>query len=445
MQQDIIRKYAAPVPRYTSYPTAPHFSPRVDARTYGRWLDELPEGIPLSLYVHVPYCTKLCWYCGCNTKATRRYAPVANYVDALKREIMMVAARVPQRHSVAHMHWGGGSPNILSAYDIRDLAAQLRQNFNCDRDMELAVEIDPRDFDAPRADALHDAGVTRISLGVQDFREDVQNAIGRLQSFDDTARVIDAFRSRGIASINIDLVYGLPLQTVESVDETIGKVITLSPDRVAIFGYAHLPERLRHQRLIDTKALPDAVMRFAQAGRMAERLVDAGYVRVGLDHYAKPGDSLATGAVSRNFQGYTSDDVETLIGLGASAIGQFPQGFVQNVTGAGDYARRIAEGELATARGFELTEEDKARGWVIRELMCTMRFSHAKLREKFGTRADHLIEVAHEVIADDTDNLIEPEADGFRVRDEGRTFLRSICARFDAYLPRSAARHATGV
>jgi len=445
MQQDVIRKYAAPVPRYTSYPTAPHFSPRIDAQTYEGWLGQLPEGLPLSLYVHVPYCTKLCWYCGCNTKATRRYGPVADYVAALKREIEMVGSRVPQRHSVAHMHWGGGSPNILSAPDIRALAAHLRRNFRCADDMELAVEIDPRDFDEPRADALHDAGVNRISLGVQDFREDVQKAIGRMQSFEDTARVIEAFRDRGVPSINIDLVYGLPLQTVESVDETIRQVITLSPDRVAIFGYAHLPERLRHQRLIDGKALPDAVMRFTQATRMAERLVDAGYVRVGLDHYAKPTDSLAIGAVSRNFQGYTSDAVETLIGLGASAIGQLPQGFVQNVTAASEYARRINAGELATARGFELTEEDKARGWVIRELMCTLRFSHVKLREKFGSHADRLIEVAHEVIADDTDGLIEPEADGFRVRDEARTFLRSICARFDAYLPRSVARHATGV
>lgn len=445
MQQDVIRKYAAPVPRYTSYPTAPHFSPRVDGDVYETWLAELPEKVPLSIYAHVPFCTKLCWYCGCNTKATRRYSPVADYVVALKREIEMVASRMPSKHKVAHMHWGGGSPNILSAADIHGLSAHLRKYFQCEDGMEFAVEIDPRDFDLPRADALHDAGVTRISLGVQDFHEEVQRAIGRMQSFANTERVVDAFRNRGVPSINIDLVYGLPFQTVESVDETIRDVITLSPDRVAIFGYAHLPERLRHQRLIDATSLPDAVARFAQATRMSERLVDAGYVRVGLDHYAKPTDSLATGVISRNFQGYTSDDVETLIGLGASAIGQLPQGFVQNVTAASEYARRIGEGRLPTARGFALTDEDIARGWVIRELMCTMRFSHARLRAKFGTRADHLIEVAHEVIADDVDGFIVPEADGFRVRDEARTFLRSICARFDAYLPRSAARHATGV
>lgn len=445
MQQDVIRKYAAPVPRYTSYPTAPHFSPRVDAQAYAQWLDELPAEIPLSLYAHVPYCSKLCWYCGCNTKATRRYGPVASYLDALKREIMMVAARVPQRHSVAHMHWGGGSPNILSAYDIRDLAAHLRQNFNCNRDMELAVEIDPRDFDEPRADALLDAGVTRISLGVQDFREDVQRAIGRMQSFADTERVIDAFRSRGVPSINIDLVYGLPLQTVESVDETIGQVITLSPDRVAIFGYAHLPERLRHQRLIDTGALPDAVMRFAQAGRMAERLVDAGYVRVGLDHYAKPGDSLASGAVSRNFQGYTSDGADILIGLGASSIGQLPQGFVQNVVSAADYGRRIAAGGLATARGRALTDEDRARGWVIKELMCSLSFSSSALRSRFPKEAPALVETAGSIVRHDPDAIVEATADGFVVPERGRPFLRSICARFDAYLATSQATHSAGV
>lgn len=445
MRQDMIQKYAAPVPRYTSYPTAPHFTPAVDAAHYRRWLAELPPESPLSLYVHIPYCTSLCWYCGCNTKATRRYNPIATYVGALTREITHVAALMPAGHRVAHMHWGGGSPNVLAPDDILSLGRLLRTHFTCDATMEFAVEIDPRDFDLARVEAFHEAGVTRVSLGVQDFAEEVQRAIGRMQSFEATHRSIAAFRARGIASINIDLMYGLPRQTVESVDRTIGQVIGLSPDRVAIFGYAHLPERVRHQRLIASDSLPDAAARFAQAERMAARLQEAGYIRVGLDHYARPGDTLANGAVNRNFQGYTSDNVETLIGLGASSIGQLPQGFVQNVTSPTDYARRIMADGLATARGLTLTDDDRVRGWVIKELMCSLGFSGPRLREKFGPRADHVIDLARDIVAGDEDGLIEPTPDGFTVREQGRPFLRSICAQFDAYLPRSKARHSIGV
>lgn len=445
MRHDIITKYAAPVPRYTSYPTAPHFTPRIGESQYRTWLAELPSETPLSLYVHIPYCKSLCWYCGCNTKATRQYNPITTYVGALKREIETVAALMPQRHRVAHLHWGGGSPNILAAEDTLALAALLRAKFACADDMEFAVEIDPRDFDLQRVEALHEAGVTRISLGVQDFRDDVQKAIGRLQSFADTERAVDAFRERGVRSINIDLMYGLPLQTVQSVDETIGQVIRLAPDRVAIFGYAHLPERLRHQRLIPAHTLPDAVARYAQAKRMAERLQEAGYVRVGLDHYAKPEDELAKGAVNRNFQGYTSDNVETLIGLGASSIGQLPQGYVQNVTSASEYARRIITTGLATARGLALSEDDKARAWVIMDLMCSLTFSRERLQARFGHAADYLLPIAQEIVDGDEDGLVEAGPDGFRVREAGRPFLRSICARFDAYLPRTVARHSAGV
>lgn len=445
MRHDIIRKYAAPVPRYTSYPTAPHFSAGIGETQYRQWLAELPPETPLSLYVHIPYCKSLCWYCGCNTKATRQYNPIADYVAALRQEITTVAGLMPAKHRVAHLHWGGGSPNILSAGDTLALAGLLRDSFTCADGMEFAVEIDPRDFDLARTEALHAAGVTRISLGVQDFREDVQKAIGRLQSFDDTRRAVDAFRERGVRSINIDLMYGLPLQTVHSVDETIGQVIGLAPDRVAIFGYAHLPERLRHQRLIPNHTLPDAVARYAQAERMAARLQEAGYVRVGLDHYAKPDDELAKGAVNRNFQGYTSDDVETLIGLGASSIGQLPQGYVQNVTAASQYGRRVAQSGLATARGLAFTQDDKARAWVIKELMCSLSFSQARLQARFGHAADYLIPIAQEILDNDDDGLVEVAGDGFRVREEGRPFLRSICARFDAYLPRTTARHSAGV
>lgn len=446
MDQELIRKYATPVPRYTSYPTAPHFTPRVTAETYERWLRALPAGSDISLYVHVPYCRSLCWYCGCNTKATRRYEPVAGYLASLGAEIARVSSLLPQKHRVSHLHWGGGSPSLLSAAHIRALATTLRSAFHMDEETEFAVEVDPRDCDATRIAALHAAGVRRISLGVQDFDPRVQAAIGRPQSLADTQAVVSAFRAHGIASINIDLIYGLPLQTLESVDDTVGKVIELAPDRVAIFGYAHLPQRLKHQRMIPTDLLPDAVARFAQAEHMARRLEAAGYVRIGLDHYARPGDPLARGAVNRNFQGYTSDSAETLIGLGASAIGQLPQGFVQNAVSPADYARQVAATGLATARGFELGNEDRARGWVIKELMCSLRFSTSALRARFPDEAAPLIRTAHDLLRNNQDALIEPTGDGFIVPERGRPFLRSVCARFDAYIgAMPQVRHSVGV
>ena len=442
---ELIRKYAAPVPRYTSYPTAPHFTPSVGAETYAQWLRELPDNSDISLYVHIPFCQALCWYCGCNTKATRRYEPVAGYLAALNAEIARVSQIVTGKHRIAHMHWGGGSPSLLRASDILSLGETLRQSFHIDAGTEFAVEVDPRDCTDERLDALHAAGVNRVSLGVQDFDELVQEAIGRKQSFEDTRRVIQGLRAHGIASVNVDLIYGLPMQTLESVGATVSKLIALDPDRVAIFGYAHLPQRLRHQRLIDTSTLPDAVARFKQAELMSQRLEDAGYVRIGLDHYAKPSDPLASGSISRNFQGYTSDGADILIGLGASSIGQLPQGFVQNVVSAADYGRRIAAGGLATARGRALTDEDRARGWVIKELMCSLSFSSSALRSRFPKEAPALVETAGSIVRHDPDAIVEATADGFVVPERGRPFLRSICARFDAYLATSQATHSAGV
>lgn len=444
MEQDLIRKYAAPVPRYTSYPTAPHFSPRVGPQHYAQWLAELPAGSELSVYVHIPYCRSLCWYCGCNTKATRRYAPVSGYLGALLSEIQRVAQHVPRQHSVAHLHWGGGSPSLLQAGDMAALSDALKSAFRIQENAEFAVEVDPRDCDGDRIAALHAAGVTRISLGVQDFNAEVQAAIGRLQTYERTRAVVDAFRAQGLSSINIDLMYGLPLQTRASVAATAEKVIALQPDRVAIFGYAHLPQRLRHQRLIPAFSLPDPVDRFAQAKAMAQLLEAAGYVRIGLDHYARPGDPLLRGAINRNFQGYTSDTAQTLIGLGASAIGRLPEGFVQNAVAPADYERRLSGG-FATAKGLALSDDDRARAWVIKELMCSLRFSETELRDRFPAQAGPLIATAQQLIAGDGDDLIAPTSDGFTVPERGRPFLRSLCASFDAYLGNGAIRHAAGV
>lgn len=447
MQPDLLKRYAAPVPRYTSYPTAPHFSPAVDADTYGRWLDEMEDGLPLSLYVHIPFCNELCWYCGCATKITRQREPIARYLQALSREIDMVADRAKSRHRVTHIHWGGGSPSILEPDEIRALAGQLKARFKLDDGAEFAVEIDPRGLDEPRIAAFAEAGVNRVSIGVQDFDLAVQEAINRMQSVEQTAWVVDTFRAHGIQAINVDLVYGLPKQTLQTLDQTMDHVLALKPDRIALFGYAHLPARIKHQRLIADETLPDTEARFAQANRAAERLTEGGFVTVGLDHYARSHDPLASGKVRRNFQGYTTDTAAALIGLGATSIGRLPQGYVQNVPAIGEYERRVLGGDLATARGHAMTTEDAARSLVIERLMCDFAFPADELRARFADVADPIIAEAHELCAQDSDEMVAARGagEGFLITEKGRIFVRSICAKFDTYLSKSTAQHSAGI
>jgi oxygen-independent coproporphyrinogen-3 oxidase len=441
----LIGRYAAPVPRYTSYPTAPHFSEAIGKEHYIARLEALAPASDLSLYVHIPFCHELCWYCGCNTKAAKRYDPVARYFKSLEQEIRTVSGLLPRRVRTTHVHWGGGSPNVLSASHVLELAELLGESFHVAGGAEIAVEIDPRSLSLPQVDAFARAGVNRVSFGVQDFAPAVQKAINRIQTFDMTRRAADLFRERGVSSINIDIVYGLPHQTMETAERTIEQVIELAPDRIAAFGYAHLPSRLKHQRLIDDSALPGPVARFELAELIARRFAQAGFVRVGLDHFAKPSDPLARQAVARNFQGYTTDKAGTLIGLGASAIGSIGDAFFQNATPAGDYIARVARDGIATARGFALAEDDRLRAFVIERLMCELTFPGREIDARFGHAGEVVKREAKALLDDDRDGLLEPTADGFRITERGRPFVRSVCARFDAYLRSSAGRHAAGV
>ena len=445
MTAHLLAKFSSPVPRYTSYPTAPHFSTDVGERDARSWITALPEGADVSLYLHVPFCQQLCWYCGCSTKVVNRYEPIAHYVTALEREIETVAALMPKGHRVTHIHWGGGSPNVLEAMHIERLLKLLRSRFVVADGAEIAIEIDPRGLDEARITAMAEGGVTRISFGVQDFNEDVQIAINRVQSFELTERAVAAFRAHGIASINIDLVYGLPHQTSESVRRTIDLVRKLDPDRIATFAYAHLPDRIKHQRLISDAALPGTEARHEQGTLITELLLDAGYQRVGLDHFAKSHDQLSAEPISRNFQGYTTDAADALIGLGATSISKLPQGYLQNEVDVKGYTKRVLEGHLATVRGVALSEDDRVRAAVIERLMCTFDLSAEALRVEFGESALPVLSEAEALIADDHDELLERTRDGFRVREPARPFVRSICARFDAYLGRGTARHAPGV
>lgn len=449
MDEELIRKYAAPAPRYTSYPTAPHFQAGVGGDAYRRWLGELPTGSTLSLYIHIPFCDRLCWFCACNTKQVRRYAPLERYLRSLHREIDTVAGLIDGKHRVGAVHYGGGSPTMLEPLDMIALDAQLRSRFRFVPDAEVSVEIDPNDMDEARFDALAAIGMRRASLGVQDFDARVQKAINREQSFEATKAVVDAVRVRGATSVNLDLLYGLPHQSEAGVAATVEQALTLNPDRIALFGYAHVPWMKKHQTMIDEAALPGPMERFRQFARAASAISAAGYDAIGLDHFAKPDDRMAIacreGWLRRNFQGYTCESAEALIGLGASAVGQLPQGYVQNAPASADYERRVAGGGMAVVRGFELSNADRMRAWVIERLMCDLSFSRCDLLSRFGEVARPIIMEAEYLAAADEDGIFERRGNCFAVTARGRPFVRSIACAFDRYFGSGTGRHSAAV
>ncbi len=432
------------VPRYTSYPTAPHFAAAIGSDVYRSWLAALPADATLSLYLHVPYCTEICLYCGCHTKASRRRDPIDHYADMLAREIELVAAATGRRKTV-HLHWGGGTPSILGDLRLRGLMHKLRSAFDLSALQEHAIELDPRRMSAPLAQALADIGVNRASLGVQDFSPRVQRAIGRIQPFDLVASTIADLRNAGIDRINIDLMYGLPLQTVDDVRHNAQLAAALAPQRIAIFGYAHVPWLKANQRRIDEATLPGLLERIAQARAASETLAGLGYVPVGLDHFALPSDELAAaaraGRLRRNFQGYTIDPADALIGLGASAIGQLPQGFVQNAAETGAYLRAIDGGSLATVKGLALSEDDRLRGRIIERLMCDLSVDLDAVGGDAGAFTAELAEL--QPLA--ADGLARIEGQHITVTEEGRPFVRLVAAAFDTYLARARARHSVAV
>ena len=343
----IQKKYAtAAVPRYTSYPAVPHFSSDFPASTYRDWLGRLDTSVPVSMYLHVPFCRTLCWYCGCNMRLVSRYEPVADYVETLLKEIELAAA-VPGRLTLSHLHWGGGTPTALEPDDLARLMDAVFRHFDPVPGAELAIESDPRTLTPAMTRRIGELGFTRASFGVQEFDPKVQAAINRVQSADMVREAIDGLRHAGVSGINVDLIYGLPHQTVDSLTATVQACVAMQPDRLALFGYAHVPWMAKKQKLIDEAALPDTEARGAQAAAAAETLSAAGYEAIGLDHFALPGDELAvaarSGGLRRNFQGYTTDRAETLLGLGVTSIGRTPDGFVQN--NPGRRGRRAAGGQ----------------------------------------------------------------------------------------------------
>jgi oxygen-independent coproporphyrinogen III oxidase len=431
------------VPRYTSYPTAMQFGPEIDARAYERWLATFSDTTPVSVYVHVPFCAQLCLYCGCHTTAVRHYAPIQAYAELLLREIAIVSGFLGGR-SASHLHWGGGTPTMLAAHDFRAIMAALRANLTFASAAEIAIEIDPRTVTREYVTQLAEAGITRASLGVQDFDARVQMAVNREQSFERTARVADWLRRAGIGSINLDLMYGLPYQSTASVEATARRALALDADRIVLFGYAHVPWMKRHQRLIPEAALPGSSERFAQSRAAADVLIASGYQPIGLDHFAKADDLMAqrqrAGRLRRNFQGYTTDESRTLIGFGASAIGTFPDGYVQNTPSAVAYRTTISAGGLAAARGCALTEDDRLRRDVIERLMCDLYVDLAERCAAHNSSADRFPAELAKLDALANDGLVERSGYMISIPERARPFIRTICAAFDAYLSEDETR-----
>jgi len=437
------------VPRYTSYPTAPQFHAGIGAKSYRRWLGGLDPAAPVSLYLHVPFCRRLCWYCGCNTYVASRYRPVATYRDLLLAEIDRVAAALPAGPRASRIHWGGGTPTILSPEDLLAIHARLRRHFDIGPESEIAIEIDPRVLDKPMVAALAEAGVRRASLGVQDFDPEVQRAINRWQPYERTAAAAEALREAGIGNINLDLIYGLPHQTLASLLRTIDLAVGLAPQRIALFGYAHVPWLKPHQQLLPAADLPGPAARWDQAMGAAERLQALGYDWIGLDHFALPGDDMAeaarTGRLRRNFQGYTTDDAETLLGFGASAIGRLPQGYVQNIAEVKEWEAAVGGGDLPIARGIALDDDDRLRRFVIERLMCDLEVDLAACTRAFGETTEYFATERKALAALAAEGLIEIEGERLRLTAEGRPLMRLVAAVFDRYLAASAGRHATAV
>jgi oxygen-independent coproporphyrinogen-3 oxidase len=433
----VLAHHTKPVPRYTSYPTAPQFKDGVGARLFAQALKLIDPSQPISVYLHIPFCDRLCWFCGCHTKHTLKYAPIAKYIRVLANEIDLFAKQSQFHPILGQLHLGGGSPSLLKRDDLALLRNSLEAAFEFTEETEISIEIDPSDVDNASIDALTGFGLTRASVGVQDFHTDVQAAINRPQSFEVTRDVIFELHRAGVRSVNIDALYGLPLQSQCRLMKTIEQCIELQPDRMALFGYAHVPWLKKHQSLINQDDLPGIFERYDDAQAASNALVEAGYQAIGIDHFARPADSLARAQkdkrLHRNFQGYTTDNHQTLIGFGASSIGRFAQGYVQNTLPTHLYEEQVARGTLPKNKGLALTEKDRLLGHVIERLMCDFEIDFNQLTD-FPTRMiEECRRSAQLATAHDPFELCSMEGGKLVIAPHAHAFTRIVAARFDAY------------
>ncbi|SDQ84745.1 oxygen-independent coproporphyrinogen III oxidase [Pseudovibrio sp. Tun.PSC04-5.I4] len=447
---DLEQKYASlNVPRYTSYPTAPHFSEAVTPSLYGDWLESIPSDTPLSLYLHVPFCQEMCHYCGCNTKATKKIQPVLAYVELMLQEIDLVLTKLGTGREVHHIHWGGGTPSLVPREAFLKIVEKLKANFVFTDDIEHAIELDPRTVGDYLAETLRMAGITRTSLGVQDFDENVQKQIGRIQPLKTVERAVTALRNVGLTDINFDLMYGLPGQSEETIRQTVEYTKTLAPGRVALFGYAHVPWFKKHQQLIKEENLPGARERISLSDVSRDALVDAGYEVIGLDHFALPTDEMAIalkeGRLRRNFQGYTTDSADCLIGFGCSSIGFLPQGYVQTTPSAREWERMVVAGELPIKKGIVVDKVDLCRAEIIMQLMTYYSVDFGEAAEKHSLPAAEFAGIPDALKDMIADGIATLDGNEVTVTAAGRRYVRVVASAFDTYLATQQARHSVAV
>ncbi len=428
--------FDAKVPRYTSYPTAPHFSDAVGAGDFTNWISAIQPGAQISLYIHVPFCRRLCWFCACRTQGTQSDRPVAAYLETLKTELALLATHLPDGVTLSRLHWGGGTPTLLNADMMHDLAGTIKEVVPFAANTEFSVEIDPNEIDGPRLDALAAAGMNRASIGVQDFDVEIQKCIGRAQSFEITRDAIDQIRARGVSSLNADILFGLPHQTNARISTSVQKLLSLSPDRVALYGYAHVPWMAKRQQLIPSDALPTPEERLELYETARKLFLWDKYAEIGIDHFATQDDGLTiaqnTGRLRRNFQGYTDDMAEVLIGIGASSISRFPQGYAQNNAATGAHTKAIRSGCFSTARGHVFSGDDKLRSRLIEGLMCDFRIDVAEICGRFDIDRNTLMDMLGK-----TDQafsgLLDLSENGLSIPMAIRPLTRIIARSLDAY------------
>ncbi|GBD00532.1 Oxygen-independent coproporphyrinogen III oxidase [bacterium HR18] len=439
----LVTKYNRPGPRYTSYPPAPHFRPDIDAEAIVRLLQEdnlQPKLGPLSLYVHLPFCRSLCYYCGCHMMVTHRPEKIAQYLKYLAREIALVARWVAPERQVVQLHWGGGTPTYLAPAQIVGLMEVLRAHFSFADKAELGIEADPRGLTKAHLEAARQAGFNRISFGVQDLDLKVQQAINRIQPYEQVAEVTHWARELGFESISYDLIYGLPHQQVAQFEQTIRRVIALGPDRISLFSYAHVPWKKKHQRLIQEAWLPSPAEKLQLFLRAVELLTtEGGYRYIGMDHFARPEDPLSRaldeGTLQRNFQGYSTHGGTELYAFGISAISQLRDAYVQNVLTLPEYYAALDAERLPVGKAYRLTEEDLLRRHVIMSLMCHFRLDIADVERRFGIAfAEHFADALAQLRALEADGLVVCTPEAITVTEIGRFFIRNVAMTFDAYL-----------
>lgn len=439
---ELLKKYDRPGPRYTSYPPAPAFSKDFGPDDYKNAIIEnniQNSNADLSLYFHIPFCDTLCYFCGCNMLVTHRRETIRRYLDYIEKEIDMVWRLISPSRKVTQLHWGGGTPSYLNPDEIRELGNFINERFKYVDDPEVGVEIDPRGLTYEHMKAFREVGFNRISMGVQDFDPKVQKAVNRIQPEEITRQAIDWARELGFKSVNLDLIYGLPFQTIESFEKTIDKVIELSPERLAVFNFAYVPWLKPHQRVIKKEDLPAPEVKLKILKMTIEKLTDAGYVYIGMDHFAKPDDELAIAqkekTLYRNFQGYSTRAGADLYAFGMSAISQFQNIYAQNYKELKDYYARIDEGKFPTALGYKMNQDDIIRKHVIMRLMCDMEITKSEVEERFGISFDEYFADSLPKLKEFIDDgLIELTDDKIIVTLMGRLVIRNIAMCFDAYL-----------